>query len=159
MTATDPGITIKVQREDFDIGAELAALSDGDTSVGGVASFTGLVRDMAPGSTPAQASMTLEHYPGMTEKQLGAIAAEAMSRWPLVRALIIHRYGKLLPGDRIVLVATTSAHREAALQSCAFLIDWLKTKAPFWKLEDDGTTQHWVEAKESDDQAASRWRP
>lgn len=160
-TATTSGITIKVQREDFDIGAELAALSDGDTRVGGVASFTGLVRDMAPDAAAAnqpQASMTLEHYPGMTEKQLGAIAAEAMSRWPLARALIIHRYGKLLPGDRIVLVATASAHREAALESCAFLIDWLKTKAPFWKLEDDGRTQNWVEAKESDDQAASRWR-
>jgi molybdopterin synthase catalytic subunit len=147
-------ITIKVQREDFDIGAELAALSDGNTQVGGVASFTGLVRDM--GGT--QSSMTLEHYPGMTEKQLTAIAEEATKRWPLSQALIIHRYGKLLPGDRIVLVATASAHREAALASCAFLIDWLKTKAPFWKLEDDGRTQNWVEAKASDDQAAERWQ-
>lgn len=146
-------ITVKVQREDFDIGAELAALSDGDTSVGGVASFTGLVRDMGGPGT----SMTLEHYPGMTEKQLTAIAEEAMRRWPLARLLIIHRYGKLLPGDRIVLVASASAHREAALQSCAFLIDWLKTKAPFWKLEDDGKTQNWVEAKDSDAQATSRW--
>lgn len=147
-------ITIKVQREDFDIGAELAALSDGDSSVGGVASFTGLVRDMGG----AGSSMTLEHYPGMTEKQLTAIAEEAMTRWPLARCLIIHRYGKLLPGDRIVLVATASAHREAALQACAFLIDWLKTKAPFWKLEDDGQTQNWVAARESDDQAADRWQ-
>jgi molybdopterin synthase catalytic subunit len=152
-------ITIKVQREDFDIGAELAALSDGDTQVGGVASFTGLVRDMAGAAADnTGTSMTLEHYPGMTEKQLTAIAEEAARRWPLSKALIIHRYGKLLPGDRIVLVATASAHREAALASCAFLIDWLKTKAPFWKLEDDGRTQNWVEAKESDDQAAERWR-
>ncbi len=148
-------ITVKVQREDFDIGAELAALSDGDTSVGGVASFTGLVRDMGGA---ARSSMTLEHYPGMTEKQLTAIAEEAMRRWPLSQALIIHRYGKLLPGDRIVLVATASAHREAALQSAAFLIDWLKTKAPFWKLEDDGKTQNWVDPKESDDKATDRWQ-
>jgi molybdopterin synthase catalytic subunit len=104
-----------------------------------------------------QSSMTLEHYPGMTEKQLTAIAEEATRRWPLAKLLIIHRYGKLLPGDRIVLVASASAHREAALQSCAFLIDWLKTKAPFWKLEDDGRTQNWVEAKESDDRATERW--
>jgi len=152
-------ITVKVQREDFDIGAELAALSDGDTSVGGVASFTGLVRDMGgPQDRDGQSSMTLEHYPGMTEKQLIAIAEEAAKRWPLARLLIIHRYGKLLPGDRIVLVATASAHREAALASCAFLIDWLKTKAPFWKLEDDGRTRNWVEAKDSDDKAADRWR-
>ncbi|MBI2253096.1 MAG: molybdenum cofactor biosynthesis protein MoaE [Proteobacteria bacterium] len=151
-------MTVKVQREDFDIGAELAALSDGDTQVGGVASFTGLVRDMAgPHDGDAQSSMTLEHYPGMTEKQLAAIAEEAARRWPLSRLLIIHRYGKLLPGDRIVLVASASAHREAALQSCAFLIDWLKTKAPFWKLEDDGKAQNWVEAKESDDKATERW--
>ncbi|MDY0872417.1 molybdenum cofactor biosynthesis protein MoaE [Dongia rigui] len=147
-------MTVKVQREDFDIGAELAALSEGDTQVGGVASFTGLVRDMGGQGS----SMTLEHYPGMTEKQLTAIADEAMQRWPLARCLIIHRYGKLLPGDRIVLVATASAHREAALASCAFLIDWLKTKAPFWKLEDDGSTQNWVDAKASDDQAAERWQ-
>ncbi len=144
---------IKVQREDFDIGAELAALSADDPQVGGVASFTGLVRDI---SGP-NASMTLEHYPGMTEKQLSTIATEAMQRWPLSKALIIHRYGRLLPGDRIVLVATASAHRAAALQSCAFLIDWLKTRAPFWKLEDDGHNQNWVAAKESDELATDRW--
>lgn len=144
---------IKVQREAFDIGAELATLSSSDTKVGGVASFIGLVRDMGG----PNASMTLEHYPGMTEKQLTAIAEEALSRWPLTKLLIIHRYGKLLPGDAIVLVATAAAHREAALASCAFLIDWLKTKAPFWKLEDDGKTQIWVDAKESDNAAAARW--
>lgn len=147
-------ITIKVQHEDFDIGAELMALSAGNTQIGGVASFTGLVRDIADA---ASSSMTLEHYPGMTEKQLKAIAVEATQRWPLDACLIIHRHGKLAPGDRIVLVATASAHREAALAACAFLIDWLKTKAPFWKLEDDGSTQRWVDAKDSDDAAAAKW--
>jgi molybdopterin synthase catalytic subunit len=149
-------ITIKVQAEDFDVGTELAALSDGLRQVGGVASFLGLVRDIAPDAN-AQSSMTLEHYPGMTEKQLSAIAEEAMRRWPLETCLIIHRHGRLLPGDRIVLVGTASAHREAALEACAFLIDWLKTKAPFWKIEDDGRQQRWVEAKESDDAAAAKW--
>ncbi len=149
-------ITIKVQAEDFDVGAELAALSDGRAQVGGVASFLGLVRDIAPDAA-STSSMTLEHYPGMTEKQLTAIAEEAMRRWPLETCLIIHRHGRLLPGDRIVLVGTASAHREAALESCAFLIDWLKTKAPFWKIEDDGRQQRWVEAKESDDAAAAKW--
>jgi molybdopterin synthase catalytic subunit len=159
-------IRIKVQAEDFDIGAELAALTAGNTQIGGIASFTGLVRDIAgPGATgpdttgpgAAGSSMTLEHYPGMTEKQLDAIAREAMARWPLDACLVIHRFGKLLPGDRIVLVATASAHREAALASCAFLIDWLKTRAPFWKLEDDGSEQRWVAAKDSDDAAAAKW--
>ncbi len=149
-------ITVKVQAEDFEVGAELAKLSDGRSSVVGIASFLGLVRDLAP-ERPGTASMTLEHYPGMTEKQLHAIAAEAMQRWPLEACLIIHRYGKLLPGDRIVLVGTASAHREAALQSCAFLIDWLKTRAPFWKVEDDGQESRWVAAKDSDDDAAARW--
>lgn len=156
MMPARPMITVKVQAADFDIGSELASLSAGNTQIGGVASFTGLVRDIAgPGS--GASSMTLEHYPGMTEKQLQAIAEEAASRWPLDACLIIHRFGQLAPGDRIVLVATASAHREAALASCAFLIDWLKTKAPFWKLEDDGSAQRWVEAKDSDDAAAARW--
>jgi molybdopterin synthase catalytic subunit len=146
---------IRVQQEDFDIGAELARLSDGDHAVGGIASFIGLVRDMTPDG--AIGSMTLEHYPGMTEKQLTAIEAEAHRRWPLQASLIIHRYGRLTPGDRIVLVATASAHRQAALESCAFLIDWLKTKAPFWKMEDGPAGAHWVEAKTSDDVAADRW--
>jgi molybdopterin synthase catalytic subunit len=149
-------ITVRVQQEDFDIGAELTALSAGNSQIGGVASFTGLVRDIAAPGSPAS-SMTLEHYPGMTEKQLGAIADEAARRWPLDACLVIHRYGRLAPGDRIVLVATASAHREAALAACAFLIDWLKTKAPFWKLEDDGSEQRWVAAKDSDDAAAAKW--
>jgi molybdopterin synthase catalytic subunit len=150
---------IRVQQEDFDIGAELDRLSLGNHAIGGVASFLGLVRDMAPaGATGSKiGAMTLEHYPGMTEKQLAAIEAEARQRWPLQECLIIHRYGRLLPGDRIVLVATASAHRQAALDSCAFLIDWLKTRAPFWKLEDGPEGSQWVEAKGSDDAAAKRW--
>jgi molybdopterin synthase catalytic subunit len=147
---------IKVQREDFDIGAELAQLTEGNTKVGGLASFVGLVRDLA--DQGAVSAMTLEHYPGMTEKRLVEIEAEARARWPLESVLIIHRYGKLEPGDRIVLVATTSAHRQAALESCAFLIDWLKTKAPFWKLEEGSKGAAWVEAKASDDKAAEKWK-
>jgi molybdopterin synthase catalytic subunit len=154
---------IRVQQEDFDIGAELARLSDGNHGIGGVASFIGLVRDMSPAAaldsgTGKIGAMTLEHYPGMTEKQLAAIEAEARQRWSLTDCLIIHRYGRLMPGDRIVLVATASAHRQAALESCAFLIDWLKTKAPFWKLEDGPDGSQWVEAKASDDLAADRWK-
>ena len=146
---------IRVQREDFDLGAELRALSEGDHGIGGVASFVGLVRDMAGGEKVG--AMTLEHYPGMTEKMLGRIEAEALERWPLNASLIIHRYGRLEPGDQIVLVATASPHREAALESCHFLIDWLKTKAPFWKLEDTPDGGQWVDARDSDDDAAARW--
>jgi molybdopterin synthase catalytic subunit len=147
---------IRVQREDFDIGAELDALTRGKTGIGGVASFVGLVRDIA-GGKPVGA-MTLEHYPGMTERQLEAIAAEARQRWPLDDVLIIHRFGRLAPGDRIVLAATTSAHRDAAFASCEFLVDWLKTKAPFWKLEETPEGPRWVEAQASDDAAATRWQ-
>ena len=124
-------------------------------NVGAVASFIGLVRDVAgPGELSA---MTLEHYPGMTEKQLQQLEADALQRWPLDRVLIIHRYGRLLPGDQIVLCATTSAHREAAFAACTFLMDWLKTKAPFWKLEEVGGKTEWVEAKDADDEAAAKW--
>ena len=146
---------IKVQREDFDIGVEIGQLSDGDTGIGGLACFVGLVRDIAGDARIS--SMTLEHYPGMTERQLAKIEAEARKRWPLGEVLIIHRYGELTPGDRIVLVATTSAHRDAALESCRFLIDWLKTKAPFWKLENTESGERWVEARESDSVAEERW--
>ena len=147
---------IRIQEADFEIGAELARFAKGDRSVGGIACFVGLVRDMA-GDQPV-AAMTLEHYAGMTEKMLAEIEAEARARWPLADCLVIHRHGRLMPGERIVLVATASAHRQAALEACQFLIDWLKTKAPFWKLEDrpDGHAQ-WVDAKDSDDQAADRW--
>lgn len=148
-------MTVKVQSEDFDVGAELAAMTGGKTGIGGVTLFVGLVRDMAGGESVS--AMTLEHYPGMTERQLEAIEAEARARWPLDDALIIHRYGRLEPGDRIVLVATASAHREAAFESCHFLIDWLKTRAPFWKMEATPEGERWVEAKDSDDVAAARW--
>jgi molybdopterin synthase catalytic subunit len=146
---------IRVQREDFDVGAELEALARGNHQVGGVASFVGLVRDMAGGETIG--AMTLEHYPGMTEKKLAEIEEEARRRWPLEATLIVHRYGRLEPGDRIVLVATASAHREAALESCHFLIDWLKTKAPFWKLEETARGGEWVSARDADDAATRRW--
>jgi molybdopterin synthase catalytic subunit len=145
---------IRVQREPFDLGVEFAKLTEGRHEIGGVASFVGLVRDL-PGGL---ASMTLEHYPGMTERQLEAIEAEAHQRWKLDATLIIHRYGELKPGDPIVLVLTASAHRQAALESCAFLIDWLKTKAPFWKREDRADGQgEWVSAKDEDDAATEKW--
>jgi len=146
---------IRVQRDDFDVGAELTALCRGNTAIGGVACFVGLVRDVA-GDRPIGA-MTLEHYPGMTERQLAAIVAQSRQRWPLEAVLVIHRYGRLEPGDRIVLVITASAHREAAFASCEFMVDWLKTKAPFWKLEETPDGPQWVDAKAGDDEAAARW--
>jgi molybdopterin synthase catalytic subunit len=146
---------IRVQQAPFDVGVELAALTAGRTDIGGVASFTGLVRDMA--GAQAITAMTLEHYPGMTEQKLAEIEAEARARWALQASLIIHRYGRMLPGEPIVLVATAAPHRAAALEACAFLIDWLKTKAPFWKLEETAEASRWVEARASDDQAAARW--
>ena len=147
---------VRVQEAPFDVGAELAALTRGRTDIGGLASFVGLVRDLA-GERPITA-MTLEHYPGMTEKKLAEIEAEANRRWSLQASLIVHRYGRMLPGEPIVLVATAAPHRAAALEACAFLIDWLKTKAPFWKLEEGPDDSRWVEARASDDQAAARWR-
>lgn len=146
---------IRVQSEDFDPGAELDRLTSGKTAIGGVCSFIGLVRDFADGDDVT--AMTLEHYPGMTERQLDAIAREARERWPLDATLIIHRVGRLEPGERIVMVATASAHREAAFEACHFLIDWLKTKAPFWKKEESSDGARWVEAKDSDDAAAEKW--
>ena len=147
---------VRVQAEAFDPGAEMAALLAGRTNVGGVGCFVGLVRDNA-GGQPIR-SMTLEHYPGMTERTLAAIATEAESRWALQGCTVIHRYGRLLPGEPIVLVLTASPHRQAALDATAFLIDWLKTRAPFWKQEElaDGGA-HWVEARAADDAAAARW--
>ncbi len=146
---------IRVQREDFDVGAEIERLTKGKHDIGGVVSFVGLVRDLAGGAKIG--AMTLEHYPGMTEKQLGDIEAEANRRWPLSASLIVHRYGRMEPGERIVLVVTASAHREAAFEACHFLIDWLKTKAPFWKLEDTDQGAKWVAADVRDDAAAERW--
>jgi molybdopterin synthase catalytic subunit len=146
---------IKVQREDFDVGAELSRLSAGSTNVGGVASFVGLVRDMA--GEQRITAMTLEHYPGMTESALEKMEHAARQRWPLDDVLIVHRFGRLEPGERIVLVATASAHRAAALESCHLLIDWLKTKAPFWKQEETAEGSRWVAARDDDDRAAERW--
>jgi molybdopterin synthase catalytic subunit len=146
---------IKVQEAAFDIGAELQELTAGRTDIGAVASFVGLVRDLADDQTIT--AMTLEHYPGMTERKLAEVEAEANRRWSLQASLIVHRHGRMLPGEPIVLVATASAHRAAALQSCAFLIDWLKTKAPFWKLEETAGASQWVEARAADDRAAERW--
>ena len=147
---------IRVQQEDFDIGAEIAAMTRSRTDIGGVASFIGLVRDIAGGESVG--AMTLEHYPGMTEKKLQEIDAEANRRWQLSAILIVHRYGRLEPGDRIVLVITASPHRQAALESCAFLIDWLKTDAPFWKSEETPQGERWVAARADDDAATRRWR-
>jgi len=152
---------IRVQREDFDVGAEIKRLTAGNHSIGGIASFIGTVREGASHDAASTqiGAITLEHYPGMTERQLEAIEAEARTRWPLDAVLIIHRFGRLEPGEQIVLVVTASSHRQAALESCAFLIDWLKTKAPFWKLEDTGEGAKWVEARASDDAATARWQP
>ncbi len=148
---------IRVQEADFDVGLELAAMTRGRHGVGGLASFVGLVRDIADGT--GVSAMTLEHYPGMTERELGRIAEEAKTRWPLDDVLIIHRHGRLEPGERIVLCAASAAHRQAAFEACMFLVDWLKTKAPFWKLEASGGDARWLEGRESDDAAARRWQP
>lgn len=146
---------IRVQREPFDAGAELQRLKQGNAQIGGTVMFVGSVRDLS--DEKRVSAMTLEHYPGMTETALEEIEAEARRRWPLDDALIIHRHGRLEPGDDIVLVITAAAHRGEAFAACHFLIDWLKTKAPFWKLEEDGGEARWVEAKADDDQAARRW--
>jgi len=147
---------IRVQREPFDAGAESAALTAGREDVGAVVSFQGLVR--ADDGAAAIHAMTLEHYPGMTERELARIEREAQTRWPLQASLIVHRYGRLTPGEPIVLVITASRHRQAAFEACAFLMDWLKTQAPFWKREETAGGERWVEAKPADDEAAARWR-
>ena len=146
---------IKVQSEAFDVGAEYQALKARRRDIGGFALFVGSVRDDSGGEKVS--AMTLEHYPGMTESALADIETQAKARWDLVDVLIIHRFGRLVPGDDIVLVITASAHRADAFAACEFLMDYLKTSAPFWKLEEDGETTRWVEAKASDDAALSRW--
>src|SRR5437867_2314167 len=146
---------VRVQVEDFDIARELAALRAGDARVGAVAAFIGTVRDVNDAS--AVATMTLEHYPGMTEKALLAIVDEAKSRWDILDALVIHRVGELKPADQIVLVGVTSAHRGEAFAACEFIMDYLKTRAPFWKKEQTPAGERWVEARASDDDAAARW--
>ena len=147
---------IRIQAEDFDVGGEIAALTRGKSGIGGVASFVGLVRDVSDGARFT--SMTLEHYPGMTERKLADIEAESRRRWALDEVLVIHRVGRLDAGERIVLVAVAAAHRQAAFEACQFIIDWLKTEAPFWKHEETDAGPRWVEARASDRRAASRWQ-
>ena len=149
-------VTVRIQEADFDLGSELAALRAGDARVGALASFVGLVRDLNDGSKVSE--MTLEHYPGMTEKALEEIVDEAKSRWEIYGALVIHRVGPLRPCDQIVLVAVTSAHRGEAFAACEFIMDYLKTRAPFWKREATPAGARWVDARDSDDSAAMRWQ-
>jgi molybdopterin synthase catalytic subunit len=148
-------MAVKVQTEDFDAGAEIAALRRANPKVGAVASFIGVVRDVNDGD--AVATLTLEHYPGMTEKALEAIVAEAQGRWDILDALVVHRVGTLAPLDQIVLVAVSSAHRGEAFAACEFIMDYLKTRAPFWKQETTPQGPRWVDARDSDDAAAERW--
>ena len=149
-------MAVRVQENDFDVGAELKALTAGRTDIGAVVTFTGLVRDLNDGS--GVSAMTLEHYPGMTEKELERIEAEARDRWPLNDALIVHRVGRMEPGEQIVLVIAASAHRQAAFDAASFLMDFLKTRAPFWKLEEGEAGGQWVDARETDDAAADKWK-
>jgi molybdopterin synthase catalytic subunit len=146
---------VRVQLEDFDLGAELARLRAGQPGLGAVVSFVGTVRDMNDGS--AVSEMELEHYPGMTEQALADIVAQANARWPLMGALVIHRVGPLLPLEQIVLVACGAAHRGEAFAACEFIIDYLKTDAPFWKKEQTPEGARWVDARESDDSAKAKW--
>lgn len=148
-------MTVRVQTEDFDLSAEVAALRAQNPRIGAVACFVGTVRDLNEGS--GVEAMELEHYPGMTEKALADIVDAARDRWPGVDVLIVHRVGKLYPLDQIVLVATTSAHRGDAFASCEFVMDYLKTQAPFWKKEKTTAGERWVDARESDDAALARW--
>lgn len=148
-------MTIKVQHEDFDVGAELLALRQGNPKIGAIASFIGLVRDINEGDNVA--GMSLEHYPGMTEKALAAIVEQAKGRWDIFDALVIHRVGDLKPTDQIVLVAVSGSHRGEAFAACEFIMDFLKTQAPFWKREQTAEGARWVDARESDEKAAARW--
>ncbi|MBI4194590.1 MAG: molybdopterin synthase catalytic subunit MoaE [Betaproteobacteria bacterium] len=149
-------MTVRVQTEDFDVGAEIAALRRANPKIGAVASFVGVVRDVNAGD--AVAGMTLEHYPGMTEKSIEEIVAQARVRWSIYDALVIHRVGTLKPADQIVLVIVTSSHRGDAFAACEFIMDYLKTRAPFWKKEKTSAGARWVDARVTDDLAAERWR-
>ena len=144
---------IRIQRADFDPGAELAALNDGKGATGAVASFIGLVR-----GDDGLIAMTLDHYPGMCESEIAAHAAEARKRWPILALRIVHRVGRLTPGERIVFVGVASSHRHAAFHAAEFLMDYLKTRAPFWKLEERPSGANWVEARSEDDESIKRWR-
>lgn len=147
---------VRVQEADFDVGVELAALRRGDPRIGALASFVGLVRDVSDGAGVSE--MTLEHYPGMTEKALAEIVDEASRRWMLIDVLVIHRVGRLLPTDQIVLVAVAGAHRGDVFAACEFIMDYLKTRAPFWKREVTAAGARWVDARESDELARERWQ-
>jgi molybdopterin synthase catalytic subunit len=149
-------MALRIQTADFDLSTEIAALRAGDLEVGAIVSFVGTVRDMNEGSQVN--SMELEHYAGMTEKALADIIVEAKSRWSIHEALVIHRIGKMLPGEQIVLVAVTGQHRGEAFAACEFIMDYLKTAAPFWKKEATPTGEHWVDARSTDDEAMERWR-
>jgi len=144
---------IRIQRQDFDPGAELAALNDGKGGTGAVASFIGLVR-----GDDGLIAMTLDHYPGMCEGEIAAHVAEARKRWPILALRIVHRVGRLTPGERIVFVGVASSHRHAAFQAAEFLMDYLKTRAPFWKLEERPSGENWVDARSEDDESIKRWR-
>ena len=146
---------VTVQQADFDLAAEVAALRDGDGQVGAVATFVGTVRDRSDGAHVT--AMELEHYPGMTEQAIEAMVSEARRRFDIRGARVVHRVGPLLPGDQIVLVAVTSAHRHEAFQACEFLMDYLKTQAPFWKKETTPDGARWVDARQADDAALARW--
>jgi molybdopterin synthase catalytic subunit len=148
-------MAVRIQTEDFDAGAEIAALRAGNPTVGAVASFVGVVRDRNDGD--AVATLTLEHYPGMTEKAIEAIVGEARSRWAIIDVTVIHRVGELKPLDQIVLVVVAGAHRGEAFAACEFIMDYLKTRAPFWKKEQTPEGARWVDARTSDDDAAERW--
>jgi len=149
-------MTVRIQTADFDVSAEIAALRRGNPKIGAIASFVGVVRDVNDGDTVAE--MTLEHYPGMTEKAIEEIIDQARSKWNVLNVLVIHRVGQLRPMDQIVLVAVAGAHRGDAFAACEFIMDYLKTRAPFWKKEQTGQGARWVEAREADDIAAERWR-
>ena len=148
-------MSVRVQTADFDVSAEIARLRAGNAKIGAVASFIGVVRDVNDGDKVAE--MTLEHYPGMTERSIEAIIEQARGRWNIYDALVIHRVGRLAPLDQIVLVIVTSAHRGDAFAACEFLMDYLKTRAPFWKKEAIAGASRWVDARASDDAAAARW--
>ena len=150
-------MAVRVQETDFDVSAELAALRAGNPRVGAAAAFVGIVRDLNEGDRVAR--MTLEHYPGMTERSIDAIIDEAKGRWQVLDALVIHRIGTLNPTDQIVLVIVTSEHRGDAFAACEFIMDYLKTRAPFWKKEETPQGARWVDARATDDAAADRWRP
>ena len=147
--------TIRIQQADFDVAQEIAVLTKGRTDIGAVVTFSGICRGSENGEPIA--ALTLEHYPGMAEAEIGRHADEALSRWPLQGLTIVHRFGRIAPGENIVLVVTASSHRQAAFEAAEFLMDYLKTNAPFWKREENARGTSWVEAKSHDDAAAARW--